>query len=110
MDDWQKDWPQSEGLRFRIEGKTYDVYFPVAWSGLRPSLKNPLANKMEVSGHDYYDYDKSLTARIVSHPDGFFYQKSKKEIVPDEFLISGRRKKILVSEPEYANIGPFGQS
>ncbi|MFK7826055.1 MAG: hypothetical protein AB8G05_18025 [Oligoflexales bacterium] len=73
MNDWQKDWPDSAGIRFFIANKAYDVYFPTKWSNYHVDLapKSLGLSKLSQSFHGSVVVDKT---NIVTTQDGIIYQ------------------------------------
>ncbi|MFK7825236.1 MAG: hypothetical protein AB8G05_13865 [Oligoflexales bacterium] len=80
-DDWQLDWPDSAAIRFKIDGKLYDVYFPTRWASVEADRSGLLAcdSCNEVNELSNCKDDKVRH----NHPNGFTYiELSKKEELP----------------------------
>lgn len=75
MNDWQRDWPDSAGIRFFIQGRAYDVYFPVKWSAFHTDLA-PENLKLNRDARSYWAFDTSDLPNTHLTPDGIrFFRK-----------------------------------
>ena len=94
-DDWQKDWPDSAGIRFSIDGANYDVYFPIRWASVD-------ADRSGLLGWDGSKEENTLHSckhsKICHHPDGFSYIDQTR----------GEPKEALTSFPAMPDKGVVG--
>ena len=75
MNDWQTDWPDSAGIRFFIQGKSYDVYFPVKWSSLHTDLAPEHLN-LDRDARSFWGFSSDDSDKLNLTPDGMRYFRS----------------------------------